>query len=204
MERVLRELGYRLPNQAVQETLVVEELFRGNYRPLQALCRKYDAFQDMPFSQGPTYAIVDSMFPGSKFILTVRDSDAWFDSLVRFHLGGILAKAGVSKLEEFNEAAFKGKAIHLHENYLYNVVKRHASLLGGCDLSHDWSLVYDRSHRKSRYECRNQDIASYFQDRPNQLLILDVSKEENTGKIVEFLGLPSSLVRPMPRLKRTN
>lgn len=92
IEAVLRNLGYRMPGQARQEALVVEETFRGNFVPLRTLCSSYDAFQDMPFSQGVIYAIVDSMFPGSKFILTVRDSNEWFESLVRFQLGGILKR----------------------------------------------------------------------------------------------------------------
>lgn len=198
MERVLRNLGYRLPRQAMQEMLVVEESFRGNFGPLKSLCRKYDAFQDMPFSQGVTYANVDSMFPGSKFILTVRESNAWWESLMRFHLGGVLKKAGINEVEGFDEQTFKDKSIYLHENYSYNLAKRHARSVVNHELFHDWSLVYDKEHRISIYEARNREIVKYFQDRPNQLLVIDVTTEQDTSKIVEFLGLPRKHICAMP------
>ena len=203
IEAVLRNLGYRMPGQARQEALVVEETFRGNFVPLRTLCSSYDAFQDMPFSQGVIYAIVDSMFPGSKFILTVRDSNEWFESLVRFHLGGILKKAGVESLEEFGEQTFKDKAIYLHPNYLQNVVQRHAVSVVDYEIHYDWSLVYNKEHRIEIYERRNREIIEYFQDRQDQLLVLDVTREKDNSAIVEFLGLPGELIGDLPHLNRS-
>jgi hypothetical protein len=124
----------------------VEELFRGNYRPLYTLCKKYEAFQDMPFLQDITYAIVDSMFPGSKFILTVRESNAWFESMKKFHLKGILNKAGVEDLEDFDELTFKDKAIYLKKNYLQNIFERNAASVVDHKVLFDWSLVYSGSY----------------------------------------------------------
>ena len=203
LERILTNLGYRMPNQVRQETLVVEEFFRGNYAPLYTLCKKYDAFQDMPFSQGVTYVIVDAMFPGSKFILTVRDPSAWFESLARFHLNGILKKAGVEKLEEFGELTFKNKAIYLHKNYLQSIFKRHAVSVVDYEIRFDWSLVYNKAHRMEVYERRNREIVNYFQERQGQLLVLDLSKEVDNSKIVEFLDLPKTLIDTLPHLNRS-
>lgn len=203
LDKVLSDLGYKMPKQTRQETLVVEEIFRGNYEPLFALCKEYDAFQDMPFSQGVTYAIVDAVFPKSKFILTIREPDAWFESLVRFHLKGILKKAGLENLDDFSESTFKDKAIYLHENYLQTVVKRHAVSVIDHQVHFDWSLVYNKAHRMGLYERRNREIISYFQERQDQLLILDITKEKDNSKIVEFLGLPKKLVDPLPHLNRS-
>jgi hypothetical protein len=203
LERVLTNLGYRMPNQARQESMVVEELFRGNYEPLSTLCKKYDAFQDMPFSYGVTYAIVDAMFPGSKFILTVREPNAWFESLVRFHLSGILKKAGVEKVDDFSESSFKDKAIYLHKNYMHNVIKRYAVSVVDHEVRYDWSLVYDKQYQIELYERRNQEIVDYFQDRQDQLLVLDITKEQDNAKIVEFLDLPKRLIDTLPHLNRS-
>jgi hypothetical protein len=203
LERVLTTLGYRMPSQATQETLVVEELFRGNYKPLYALCRKYDAFQDLPFSQDVTYAVVDALFPGSKFILTVRDSNAWFESLARFHLQGVLKKAAVDRPEDFGELTFKDKAIYLKKNYLHNVVRRHAVSVVDHEIRLDWSLVYNKAHRIDLYERRNQEIVKHFQGRQGQLLVLDVSKEKDNSRIVEFLGLPKERIDALPHLNRS-
>jgi hypothetical protein len=157
----------------------------------------------MPFSQGLTYAVVDAMFPGSKFILTVRDPNAWFESLARFHLKGILKEAGVTRLEDFGELTFKDKPIYLHKNYLQNVAKRHAVSVVDYQVRLDWSLVYNKAHRIELYERRNRDIVEYFQERQHQLLVLDVTKEKDDSRIVEFLGLPKRLIARLPHLNRS-
>ena len=164
-----------MPNQGRQEKRVVEELFSGNYDPLYSLCKKYSAFQDMPFSQGVTYSVLDAMFPGSKFILTVRDSDKWYESLTRFHLNGILKKAGINKLEDFDQSTFKDKAVYLHKNYLHSTTKRHAAKVVDHKVVYDWSLVYNKAHRVELYERRNAEIVNYFQERNDQLLVIDLS-----------------------------
>lgn len=48
------------------------------------LIKKYDAFQDNPWPI--LYKKLDEWCPGSKFILTVRDSDSWLNSQVK-HFG---------------------------------------------------------------------------------------------------------------------
>jgi len=43
----------------------------------------YDAFTDIPVI--PVYKQLDRRFPGSKFVLTVRDMDPWLDSCEGYH-----------------------------------------------------------------------------------------------------------------------
>jgi hypothetical protein len=203
IERVLKNLDFKMPNQAEQEMLVVEEMFRGNFKPLNTFCRKYDAFQDLPFSQGVTYAVADAMFPGSKFILTVRDSNDWFESLARFHLNGILKKAGIENLDDFSELTFKDKAVYLRKNYTQNVVRRHALSVIDNKIGHDWSLVYNKKHRIELYEKRNIEIIKYFHQRQFQLLVIDITKEKDTAKIINFLKLPKDLIEPFPHLNKS-
>ena len=203
IERVLRNLGYSCPNQQFQEAMTVEPLFYGDIAPLKKLCIKYDAFQDMPFSQGVTYAQVDCMFPGSKFILTVRDSNIWFNSLTRFHLCGILKKAGVNNLSDVDEDTFRDKSLYLHKNYMFNVVKHHVCKVVDNKIQYDWSLLYDKTHRINIYESRNKEIIKYFQNRTDQLLVIDIGEERDTSKIVEFLNLPRSFITNMPHLNRS-
>jgi hypothetical protein len=203
LERVLIDLGYRMPDQMKQESLVVEPLFKGNYRPLFELCKKYDAFQDLPFSQEMYFIALDASFPGSKFILTIRDPNSWFESLVRFHLNGILARAGIDDVEKFGEQTFQDKSVYLHKNYLQNVVRRQAAKVVGGRIELDWSLVYNKQHRVRLYEDRNRDIVTYFQNRPDQLLVIDLTKENDNSKIVSFLGLPENLVKPLPHLNKS-
>ena len=47
---------------------------------------------------------------------------------------------------------------------------------------------------------RNSQIIEYFEDRPEQLLVIDITKEFDNRKIVEFLQLPLELVESFPHL----
>ena len=46
-------------------------------------------------------------------------------------------------------------------------------------------------------------IVRHFSERKNDLLVIDITKEKNTNKIVEFLNLPSLLVTAMPYSNKT-
>lgn len=106
-------------------------------------------------------------------------------------------------MEEFGEQTFKDKAIYLHPNYLQNVVQRHAVSVVDYEIHYDWSLVYNKEHRIEIYERRNREIIEYFQDRQDQLLVLDVTREKDNSAIVEFLGLPGELIGDLPHLNRS-
>ena len=84
MERVLRLYGYSMPNQQEQEARLTRQVFSTNYEEFKCFVAKYDAFQDLPFSQEQTYVVADALFPNSRFILTERDSEQWFLSMTTF------------------------------------------------------------------------------------------------------------------------
>ena len=73
LEKVLKLYVLDLPNQFEQEARISLPSLIGNYTKLLEFVAKYDAFQDLPFSQGETYVACDALFPNSKFILTVRE-----------------------------------------------------------------------------------------------------------------------------------
>lgn len=75
MDQALRILGYRVtgPNH-VRDADIAE-----TYERIAAeLSQQFDAFQDNPWPL--VYRQMDALHPGSRFILTVRDEDRWFDS----------------------------------------------------------------------------------------------------------------------------
>lgn len=203
LEMVLSALGYKCPVQEEQEIRIVKQLYKGNFQPLIEFCCQYEAFQDMPFSQGVVYAQVDCLFPNSKFILTVRDPIKWFDSLTRFHLNGILKRQGIESLEQVNEATFKNKTVYLFENYVYENCKRLISKVENNRIEHDWSLLYNKDHYIKLYEERNKEIIKYFQNRVDSLLVIDLEKEKDISKILEFLDLPAKLNMQTPHLNRS-
>ena len=99
LEYVLRKLDYKLPDLRYQIISIVEQQYLGNYKPMIDFVSRYDAFQDNPFATGSTYIIADSLFPKSKFILTIRDPNKWFESLCKYHCK-IFQVDSVKKLDQ--------------------------------------------------------------------------------------------------------
>ncbi len=81
MKEALELLGYRVtgPNDTRDP-----DIARKLDGLVEALSRKYDAFQDNPWPL--VYERMDGLYPGSKFILTVRDEDKWYSSNLK-HFG---------------------------------------------------------------------------------------------------------------------
>lgn len=77
----LSQLGYRVtgPN-GVNDPNISENV----YSLVNSLVDRFDAFRDNPWPI--LYQYLDQQHPGSKFILTVRDSSSWIESQVR-HFG---------------------------------------------------------------------------------------------------------------------
>lgn len=76
LTRALNLLGIKAqhyPNDPVTQ----RELKSGNYR--LSILREYRALTDIPVA--PFYAQFDELFPGSRFILTTRPTEAWLASV---------------------------------------------------------------------------------------------------------------------------
>ena len=200
LEFIFTALGFRTPNQQEQELRVVKQLNLGNFRPLIDLVNQYDAFQDQPFSQNECYAQVDALFPDSKFILTVRDPEDWFNSLCRFHT----KIWGVNNTKEFNEQFFKDKNIYLYKNYIYDNISRQLTVTKNNKPYADWNLLYQKEHYINLYTERNNRIIKYFRDRPRDLLIINFEEETDCKKILDFFDFPEELNFPLPHLNRSS
>ena len=61
----------------------IPHLLSGNYDPIFELARTKESFEDLPWCSPGFYKLLDKEFPGSKFILTIRDSDNWLRSFKR-------------------------------------------------------------------------------------------------------------------------
>jgi hypothetical protein len=56
-----------------------------DFESVRKFCESYQAFEDNPWPL--IYRELDEMFPGSKFVLTLRPTDSWLRSLTK-HFGG--------------------------------------------------------------------------------------------------------------------
>ena len=57
----------------------------GDFELVRKHCESYQAFEDNPWPL--IYRELDEMFPGSKFVLTLRPTESWLRSLTK-HFGG--------------------------------------------------------------------------------------------------------------------
>lgn len=74
----LTQLGFRVSG-AVAHDWTSEEVAANGATHCVEKMEKFDAAEDMPWPH--FFRELDEAFPGSKFILTLRDPDAWFQSL---------------------------------------------------------------------------------------------------------------------------
>jgi hypothetical protein len=199
---VFNLLGYDCPDQSEIGISTVEQVQYGNYTELFRQVERYDFFQDSPFAQGFHWVALDSQFPGSKFIYTDRDADSWFSSLFRFH--SKIADKHSIPVDTIRSKEFIERFPYLRQGYglantEYYCISKVGKYPSTCTET-DWSLLYDEDHYKANYTKRRDDVIKYFARRESDLLVLDIAKSPDIGKIIEFLGMPSWINFSMPRL----
>jgi hypothetical protein len=141
----LKALGYRVtgPN-GVHDPDIETNALRMAY----GLVGKYDAFQDNPWPV--IYRELDAKYPGSRFILLLRDSGSWIESQVK-HFGR-------------KETPMR--------KWIYGV---------GCPEGNE--EIYVR-----RFEGHNAEVLKHFENRPRDLLVMNLARGDGWAKLSPFLG----------------
>jgi hypothetical protein len=177
VEQVLRSFGYSLGHYGIA-VMLIYDWHRGDFRRLIQYCKTAQAFQDIPFSLPRTYKSLDGAFPDAKFILTIRDSeDQWFRSLTRYHT----KRYSSDKSRPPNEEDLKKYSDYPYYGYVLDIMK----------MVFDYPTValYDYQYYTERYRQHNQDAIQYFHDKPNKLLILNVSQPGAYQQLASFLNV---------------
>ena len=138
----------------------LHELQRGEYR--LSILDEYQGASDTPVA--PFFAQLDSAWPGSKFILTVREKTSWLRS-AEAHWEVILAKRRAT------DVAFKAFCDFIN-----------ASVYGCIDFNAErFTYVYDMHLRQ---------VKEYFANRPDDLLVLDIcAGKAGWSDLADFLGV---------------
>lgn len=146
LARALYILGYNVTGYfGVHDPNIAKNVYDQAHR----LAQRYDAVQDTPWPI--LYKELDQWFPGSKFILTIRDPEPWMQS-VKKH--------------------FKGHRIPAHE-WIYGV----STAVGN-----------ERTYIQ-RLQEHNKNVVEYFKNRPNDLLVMDITKGDGWEELCPFLGV---------------
>jgi len=186
MGTALDRLGYRIGDQSTGE-LLMHDWSRRRFDSIIEFARTADAFQDLPFSLDFTFQRMDIAFPGSKFILTVRESNKWYDSLLGHHQR-ILGIDRIPTARDLAECTYRREGWLLEANrFIFGV---------------DDEDLYDREKYIKRYERHNDLVTDYFRARPESLLVVDLTKPDAFLVIANFLGKPLPEGTQMPHCNR--
>lgn len=147
LNRALSILGYRVSHNSWKW---LKMICKNDWKGIQEKMDAWDAVEDNPIPL--IYKELDALYPGSKFILTEREPEKWYNS-VSYHVGDLS-----SPMHEWLFGRGKG----LPRN--------------------------DKKHALNVFVKHRENVIEYFKDRPDDLLIIDITKIENWDTICTFLG----------------
>lgn len=167
----LQVLGYNVVHYP-QDEGTYEALAAGRYN--LGILDTYDGVTDI--TAAPFFAQFDREYPGSKFILTVRDTENWLRSC---------------ETHWAKDPNLRRRADDEVRTRLRLLLR--AAVYGS----------YDFSAERFRwvYQQHVSNVLDYFKDRPEDLLVLDVSGGEGYEKLAPFLGRPVP-AEPFPQKNR--
>ena len=139
-------------------------------------CKKYEFFQDFPFSFPNTYKEIDKEF-NAKFILTIRNSaDEWYDSLIRFQkkTGAFNSNGNLPTANNLKDA------VYIRKGWMYDT---HMTLFDVTDAD-----LYNKEKLVKAYNDYNNEVIDYFGDR-DDFMIINLSETDSYSKFKKFIGL---------------
>lgn len=174
LTKAFRDLGYRVGQQR-KVIIFMREYAKRDFDPIIQFCKTAQVFQDNPFGLPYTFQALDSAYPGSKFILTVRDSaDQWYQSLINHHTRAF-GKNGQLPARELYERINKIPGLNRwdYEKIKFNTPEKD---------------IFDEEALKSIYLKHIETVHDYFRYRKNDLLVINLSEANSYQKFCDFLG----------------
>lgn len=171
----MKNLGYIVGHQRTAEMLF-DDWVKRDFSRIIKYCRTAQFFQDSPFSLPYTFIVLDQAFPGSKFILTIRnDAEEWYESLIRFH-GKKWGNGNIPPTSEDLKNA----------TYIYRGFPYDSSILTYRVPEND---PYNKDVLIEHYNTHNQNVRDYFRHRSDDLLTINLKNSSDYGRFCDFLGI---------------
>ncbi len=187
-KKAMQDLGYVVGNQRKAEMLFYTYRDK-NFDPIIKYCKTAQVFQDFPFSVPETYKHLDKAYPGSKFVLTVRDSpEQWYNSLVNFH-SRLWGNGKVPTKEDLQKAKYIWKGRPWESNQLSGAPE------------HD---PYNKEFHVNSDVRYNKGVLEYFKDRPDDLLVINIAEKGSYQELMSFLGIHNSPHNDFPWENKTS
>lgn len=173
----LRRLGYQSVHYRHDSGLLAGQI--ATLEDLEIM----DAISDLP---GPAYyQEIDQRYPGSKFIYTVRELESWVGSLCRaeyyveFWRKSKSEPYAINPPEDDTRQGFRSKCF----NKLWPNIPRY----------------FERGYFLQRYVQHDLEVFSYFQNRLENVLVLNICGGEGWRQLCSFLNKPIPRREPFPR-----
>lgn len=171
--KAMIDFQYNVADQPDAEMLI-HDYAKRDFRQLLEYCKKYNFFQDIPFSCPFTFTAIDFTFPKSKFILSVRNTgEEWYNSLVKFHSKLFGKNGGVPTYQDLMNANYR------YKGFIWDA------------MSITYNSQPEDPYCKNRlidvYENHNRMVKEYFRYRPNDLLIINLSVPTSYLQLCGFL-----------------
>ena len=177
LKKAFEDLGFIVGDQSIAERLADRYYFESDFEPIISYCKTAQVFQDIPFSWPETFNRLDLAYPGSKFILSVRDSaDQWYQSVTRFHAKSF-GRGNIPTANELKNATYVSKG------FIYRAMK----VYGTSD-----DDIYNKDILIAYYNKYNESVLSYFKDRPEDLLVINLSSPDAYQRYCAFINMESS------------
>lgn len=175
LKAAMEDLGYIVGHQRTAEDLI-DDWAKRDFKRIVEYCKTAQFFQDVPFSRPFTFVVLDHEFPGSKYILTVRDSpEQWYDSLTRFHAKKWGKDGRIPCREDLQQATYLEKGRPWIANRLsYDTPEEDP---------------YNKEILIQHYMDYNNSVKEYFRHRPDDLLVLNVAGKNAYHELCDFLGM---------------
>lgn len=142
----------------------------GDFEGISKVVEHFDAFFDAPWGGGNLYKWLLNEYPGAKFVLSIRDSEAWLRSLSGMFEGAVGQAADLS--------------FALHANGRYGAARFWESVFGLEDFRQDWT------HVQKVYEETNKRVREVLNHVEADFLEVDVTEGDGWEKLCRFLGCP--------------
>ncbi|MGY5850495.1 sulfotransferase [Salegentibacter sp. F14] len=189
LKTAMTDLGYIIGSQKKAENFIYDWGNRDFHRIIK-YCYSAQFFQDIPFSLPFTYVVLDHEFPGSKFILTIRnDSEEWYKSLINYHSLKWGSDNEIPDMKKLRSSSYRS------QGWAWDALEI------ACNVSED--DPYNKKNLINYYESHNRAVQEYFRHRPNDLLILNPSESNAMKKLGDFLGVDTS-GKVFPKVNVTN
>lgn len=165
------EQGFIVGNEKMAQKLLRDPYYRDDFEPIVKFCYTAQVFQDVPFSWPNTYIHLDKAFPNSKFILSIRDPEQWYNSMVN-HMARRITNSNriptVKELKEFRDGY-----------YWKSMVKNQFAPL---------EEPFNKEAQIKSFNAYNRTIIEYFENT-GKLLVLDVSEVNDYSRFCNFIGI---------------